>query len=395
MGNELNLEIFELIVDFFRTYQNETTQIELLPFYPVPETHIYVESTSIGIPKSSLYKAFYHAHKVFFTTLPLHKSSPTKETSKTLVDASTVLLLHDSEYLTAVNARKRILLSLYPTGTAAPSPSRTPPGTPQPIITPQSEFLFLTSILTSPLHRHTKSPILFSHRRWLISTYPYLKYPGLNPFAIISPRTSIDNSVTTKAFKKWCRKEVGILFRAAEGHPKNYYAWTYARWLVKEVGVVFNQEDMVSWCLKHPGDISGWEFLAWSWIGEAEAFRIAEEEGMEIVDGKKRDDVLQQRYNQLLLVMKYSHNTAPGHESLWGFVKAVITEGVFDEDEEGMKKTVVDTIRQWDAREWPVRSAEDVRKERALIQNLLKELDGRGRAALMAEQDSEMIDRPP
>ncbi|KAK6522891.1 hypothetical protein TWF281_002319 [Arthrobotrys megalospora] len=392
-------EVYSRIAGFFQSFRQQTIQIELLPLYPVPETHIYTEQTSLGIPKSSLWKAFRHARPLFFSTLSLLNTStvlPTTSTYLTLLTTSTILLLHDSEHLTAINARKRVLVSLFPPGTPFPvGPSR---GQDLPV-SPQSEYFFVTSLLTSPLHRHTKSPHLWSHRRWLISTYPSLKHPmPLNPQgpggAPQSRPGTADSSMLIKSFRRWSRKEVSTVLRAAEAHPKNYYAWTYARWLVSVQNVAFNQEDLVSWCMKHPGDVSGWNFLAWLWMVEARQFQQQSQSqgqvGMQQQQQREEEErrrVFETRYNQLFSVLKYSHNTAPGHESLWGFVRAVVGGGVFDE---GYTRAIVDLLKGWDGLEWSVRAVEDVARERMLLRETVRVLEG-GRA----REDSEMVDMPP
>ncbi|RVD87028.1 uncharacterized protein DFL_005277 [Arthrobotrys flagrans] len=372
---EVCREVYARISGFFQSFRQQTVQIELLPFYPVPPTHIFVESTSLGIPKSSLWKAFRHARPLFFSTLSALSSSPTIPSTNillTLLNTSTILLLHDSEHLTAINARKRVLITLFPPGTPFPIGNR---GQELPI-SPQGEYFFLTSLLTSPLHRHTKSPHLWNHRRWLISTYPSLKHPIPPPppggTAPPSRPGTADNSALAKSFRRWCRKEVSTVLRAAEAHPKNYYAWTYARWIVSSQGVPFNHEDLVSWCMKHPGDVSGWNFLAWLWTSEALSSQ-----------GEPGERRLGVRYNQLFSVLKYSHNTAPGHEALWGFVRAVVGGGVFDE---GYRRCILELLRGWDG-EVSVRAVEDVVREKMLLRETVRGLEG-GRG------DSEMVDLP-
>lgn len=68
--------------------------------------------------------------------------------------------------------------------------------------------------------------------------------------------------------------------KAGERHPRNYYAWLYARNLLRELAALSCRgegdvekrgsrgnlaiaylAEMHGWCLKHPRDISGWTFL--------------------------------------------------------------------------------------------------------------------------------------
>ncbi|KAK6340142.1 hypothetical protein TWF730_001912 [Orbilia blumenaviensis] len=414
---EVCREVYARIAGFFQSFRQQTVQIELLPFYPVPPTHIFTESTSLGIPKSSLWKAFRHARPLFFTTLS-SLNSPTSQTAQptststylTLLSTSTILLLHDSEHLTAINARKRVLITHFPPNAPFPIGNR---GQELPF-SPQSEYFFITSLLTSPLHKHTKSPHLWSHRRWLISTYPSLKHPipPPSPGAPSSRPGTADNSVLAKSFRRWCRKEVSTVLRAAEAHPKNYYAWTYARWLVGVQGVGFNHEDVVSWCMKHPGDVSGWSFLAWLWIEEARHNNYNNSGGnnnnsggggggssyqQQLRDGNTAGiglggttrSVSDVRYNQLFSVLKYSHNTAPGHEALWGFVRAVVGGGVFDD---GYRTAIVELLKGWDGEAESIRAVEDVVRERMLLRATVGGLEGRYAAGVNV--DSEMVDMP-
>ena len=90
---------------------------------------------------------------------------------------TTIIILFDSEHLTAVNTRKRIMV--------------------QETEMVAAEVQIITNILNSPLHRHAKSPLLWSHRRWLL----------LN-FKIVKPTIL---------------EEMTVILTASNCHPKNYY----------------------------------------------------------------------------------------------------------------------------------------------------------------------------
>ncbi|KAF3913939.1 hypothetical protein ABW21_db0206447 [Orbilia brochopaga] len=404
---DVEREVYERITIFFQRHRWEEVQIEFLPFYPVPEDHIYTDATSVGIPKSSLWKAFQHARRLFFDTL--QSSPPSAASSAALIATSTVLLLHDSEHLTAINTRKRLLLSLFPpaspvAGSAAavtaPRPQSQGQGQTQhandPLMTPFTEITFLTSLLTSPLHRHTKSPHLWAHRRWLLTTYPSLIRP-------VSPTASAE--LAAKAARKWARKEISTLLRAAEAHPKNYYAWTYARWLATVQNVHFIHEDLVGWCIKHTGDVSGWSFLSWLWIVERDHFHHLTSPSSSSTTTEQSTsstarldteyrDTQAIRYNQLLRVIKYSHEIAPGHESLWRFVCAVLTQAILTCEHAVL---IIDMLRTWDRQEWPTRVADDIIRERVLLRESIRELDATAarRRTVRPAEDAEMVDRPP
>lgn len=150
-----------------------------------------------------------------------------------LLAATSVMLLMDPENLTAANARKRLSLS---EGSKAPE---------RLLNMIRKDGYFIDSLLTSRLHRHTKSPTLWSHRRWLTQTA--LRH-GIQP-----------NLVDVI-------KDVVMI--AGERHMRNYYAWCHARWLTglipdSQQTTTLEQliEAMKDWCYRNHTDTSGWSFL--------------------------------------------------------------------------------------------------------------------------------------
>ncbi|KAK8107765.1 uncharacterized protein PG998_009778 [Apiospora kogelbergensis] len=209
-------------------------EIELLgSSHPLePGVHFLQDGNAIAIPKLRLVQAFFVAREI----LSKHLLKPTSPPQEETVKATSVVLLMDPEHLTAANTRKKAIVAQLQAGTL-----------PEQVL--EAEQLFVDSLLTSRLHRHTKSPTLWSHRRWLIQS------PG--------PLQSPD-----------CIRSdlVNVVMVAAERHPKNYYAWSHARWLLEfsngddswppwfyktVVG------DVKTWCFKHHDDISGWTYLQW------------------------------------------------------------------------------------------------------------------------------------
>lgn len=69
--------------------------------------------------------------------------------------------------------------------------------------------------------------------------------------------------------------ELAVVMKAGERHPRNYYAWQYARQLFfylcsehagqgdwcRKVLLRDSIGLMRRWCLMHPRDVSGWAFL--------------------------------------------------------------------------------------------------------------------------------------
>ena len=163
--------------------------------------------------------------------------------------ASSIILLLSPEHLTACNLRKRHLLS------------RPPSSLPLAL---SYEFRFLDSLLTSPLHRHTKSPTLWSHRRWLLSQYLRLIYPSSgkgNGGGEASPSVILSS-------------EVDIILRAATHHPRNYYAFQHLRLLILQILPLHfplspssqrshqTISSLHTYCRNHHSDTSAWSALS-------------------------------------------------------------------------------------------------------------------------------------
>lgn len=68
---------------------------------------------------------------------------------------------------------------------------------------------------------------------------------------------------------RFWERELEVVMKAGERHPRNYYAWGYARDLLRELagegrkwGLARGGVGRVQrWCLQHPRDVSGWAFL--------------------------------------------------------------------------------------------------------------------------------------
>lgn len=162
------------------------------------------------------------------------------------------MLLFDPEYLTAANFRKRRLLRL--------DEEKAPGSSGRLHEAVAQELAFLDSILTSPLHRQSKSPTLWYHRYWLIST--------------MAARSLEAHAAQSSAGGGWVSREIAAVLKAGERHPHNYYAWQYLRRLhallcspprsveaADEFDVQTVTGTVLRWCLQHPSDVSGWSFL--------------------------------------------------------------------------------------------------------------------------------------
>lgn len=173
---------------FFNTCRGHHTHIELRP-----STHhnkVSIAGYNILIPRPFLIEAFVSANATF-TSLLARSPDPEQwsaEDAKALFNASLVLLLVGAENLTAVNTRRRILLRGFDEGLG--------------VVTEREEAKWLGGVLTSPLAKHNKSPLLWYYRRWLVERYGVGVLGG------------------------GLEVEMKVVQKSGEVHPRNYYVRT-------------------------------------------------------------------------------------------------------------------------------------------------------------------------
>ncbi|KAI1388744.1 uncharacterized protein F4822DRAFT_255661 [Hypoxylon trugodes] len=204
--------------------ENELLEIEFLgKSHPLqPGVNYLRDGTAVAIPKLRLAQAFFVARQ----KLKGYQNSGSINDSK-IGHATAVLLLMDPEHLTAANTRKRLLISTLEGNGPHESILR-------------REKQFVDSLLTSRLHRHTKSPVLWSHRRWLLHLF-------VAHDVFVDPQHDIKN----------------IVMVAGTRHPRNYTAWHHARFLLDRHPTFAEPVaiDVKDFCLKNHTDISCWSFL--------------------------------------------------------------------------------------------------------------------------------------
>jgi protein prenyltransferase alpha subunit repeat containing protein 1 len=200
------------------------------------------EGNAVAIPKLQLIQAFFVARQHLASESQLERqgndigSSGEGPSLHSIRKSTAVLLLTDPEHVTAANWRKRVIVQAITAGHPV-----------EPLLTAEGHFV--DSLLTSPLHRHSKSPTLWNHRRWLLEQHRKHAV-GVN--------VPLDLA--------------GVVLPSGERHPRNYYAWSHARWLMgtfveqdatKDRQSITNKiiSDVKTWCQKHHTDISGWSFL--------------------------------------------------------------------------------------------------------------------------------------
>lgn len=74
-----------------------------------------------------------------------------------------------------------------------------------------------------------------------------------------------EERVGERGVERYWDEELEVVMKAGERHPRNYYAWAYARDLLREWAGEGLARGVVGrvhrWCLQHPRDVSGWAFL--------------------------------------------------------------------------------------------------------------------------------------
>ncbi|KAM3515592.1 hypothetical protein MY11210_000770 [Beauveria gryllotalpidicola] len=237
--------VYRCIAQVLATREEELLDIEVLgPSHTLlPGIYVLHEGNAVAIPKFNILRAFLPAYKIFQGHLNGQHVAPEE-----VLQATSVILLLDPEHMTAANARKRHVRRIK---------SKNPDQIDAAL---DKELYFIDSLLTSRLHRHTKSPTLWGHRQWLQEQ-------------CIARSRPMDNLST--AMEK-------LIFVSAERHPRNFYAWCHARYLLGRKGPAHDAIDRAEhgpqaqqstatldmltemvkkWCFGHPSDTSGWSFL--------------------------------------------------------------------------------------------------------------------------------------
>jgi protein prenyltransferase alpha subunit repeat containing protein 1 len=213
---------------------------------------ILVDDSSIGVSKKVLVRAFITARQIVYKFLG---GRPAMDNGDVLL-ATFVVLLFDPEHLTAANIRKRMLLEGWKVEVGGYGDRLMPQAT-------KRELVAIETLLTSPLHRHTKSPTLWYHRRWVLRQWLTCAL--------------LDEEIPLRPDAGWLwqyvyRPELLMVMKAGEQHPRNYYAWFHARWVIESFQTGADRATLASsladgmtlildWCLKHESDTSGWSFL--------------------------------------------------------------------------------------------------------------------------------------
>lgn len=292
---------YDILNRFFKSNRDRIIELEVLPQALAPaEGCILQDGTNLcvnlGVPKKVLIKAYLTARQIFF------QNRNNFSIDSPAFQATNIILFFDPEHLTATNYRKKRILNLHKDNS-------------QPVAVFYQEVLFVTNILTSPLHRQTKSPTLWHHRFWLFTFALERKLYGF-------PSDVGPNEYAERVFNP--------IFKSAEQHPKNYYAWQYARRMIERLRELVLEEPQRSklwfseflvacaqkvntWCCQHPSDTSGWSFLL---------FLIPQLSALE------RTFITKQ-------VLGFTFNVHAQQESLWVFLRTVLALEASDQVRDG------------------------------------------------------------
>jgi protein prenyltransferase alpha subunit repeat containing protein 1 len=286
LKNSIHETVYNDIVKALSNESDSLLDIEFLgKSHPLPEGYnILVDGNSIALPKVKLVQAFVVARKVFSNYV---RDCPEGK-SLEFRNATAVMLLMDPEHLTAANARKRLIQESQ----------KDPKADIKQIL--KREMELVDSYLTSRLHRHTKSPTLWGHRRWVLDVcksnqMEYNIHHDLN----------------------------SVILVAAERHPRNYYAWSHLRWLVQSFASGTNirvtdseLNKLVSavkkWCLRHPADTSGFSFLLFCLSMPGSSGGVSK---------------TQLRSSICSEVLRLAVSFQWTHESIWVFLRTLVASG--------------------------------------------------------------------
>ena len=237
-------------------------EIEILPSSFPPQ--ILHESSAVGVPSSLLKLLYLEARQTFFD----HASSRDPDVYHAALQATAILLLFDPNHLTAANFRKQHVQRLSDRWTENDLKDPHAEDLTEAV---RDELTFVRSLVASPLSKHAKSSTLWAQRLWIVQNY---FQPAMRTYGADEAMRTMSKRDCMRRF--W-DEEMVIVMKAGERHPRNYYAWQYARLLISflhsercEIGRESDWERELlrdsmrlvhGWCSMHPRDISGWAFL--------------------------------------------------------------------------------------------------------------------------------------
>ncbi|KAL5120099.1 hypothetical protein ACEQ8H_001924 [Pleosporales sp. CAS-2024a] len=295
---ELQTRAYDALSSYLEAHHKHIVEVEILPPAFRPPDGLFLEhGRSLGIPNKIFALAFVEARKIFF------ESAKNEDDPTPALQATRVMLLYEPEHLTAANFRKRWLISLKAdTETDSTSGAQT-------IYRKalKHEYCFLDTVLTSPLHRQSKSPTLWHHRLWLFELF----------------RPSILELVPEEVRADFWRAELKSVCKSGEKHAHNFYAWQYARRIVERIdgmdATIEVAQTVKTWCCQHPSDTSGWSCLLYL---------------------LPKVQPLARRTVVVREVLNYALKLQLQHESLWVFIRTIVAHETLKENRDELFATL-------------------------------------------------------
>ncbi|KAK0195751.1 hypothetical protein F5146DRAFT_1133199 [Armillaria mellea] len=237
----------------------------------------------LGIPQKLIYKLYLKAAAMFIA------ARQEAQDHSALIASSIIILLANSAHQTALNTRKRLIVSGK--------------------LDPDKE-LALIGTMISGNRECAKQSVIWAHRRWI---FEYL-YPPNPPFL---PHAQLPCALV--------RDELQTLAQGCESYPRNYYAWTHRSYCMQSMMDLFTTssdpaakaimqeeyQNLLHWVDLHVSDYSAMHYL----------FLLVQ-----------RFSVLQSgapRLQSMNLVSLFDHamsllSSYPKHEALWMFIRSII-----------------------------------------------------------------------
>ncbi|GAD95499.1 conserved hypothetical protein [Paecilomyces variotii No. 5] len=270
-------QFYEQLQQIFSNRDNQVLEFEIVP----PAFGSFLQDgNSIGIGKKPLAQAFIIARQKFFCQASgaevgragaesgVQNGASGDGFTDDCAIATEIMLLFDCEHLTACNWRKRRIAALMEGQSCMDTSQKERHARLIELL--QTERTLMATYLCSRLHRHTKSPTLWHHRFWVVKQLVMIQYGDCARDVRIR-----------EAVRGLLEDEFEVVLRAAELHPRNYYAFSYMRQLHVTLSQHLEKFELVGddtddcpsvlarwmvdrcqrWCLTEPRDISGWTFL--------------------------------------------------------------------------------------------------------------------------------------
>ncbi|KIJ15501.1 hypothetical protein PAXINDRAFT_155535 [Paxillus involutus ATCC 200175] len=282
---------------------------------------------NLGIPQKVLYQAYIHAVGVF----KLVRKSPTRASEEIqgndnspavqiLIDSSSILILANPSHQTALNARKLLVKKQ--------------------LIDPRTELCFIASLLSS--QHCAKHAELWYHRRWLLSS-AYETHGTQSPTCLPAGAGASHRDLMF-ASQTNLQQELGLLSRACEVYPRNYFAWTHRLICMRSLlsdhlanpsknsnfVVILRREidGIKQWIEHHVSDYSAVHYILTLSRDVLQCKTLVLEETID------EEDMLA---HAIALVCEY-----PGHEALWLYAR--IATLIFDAREKQQIEQFVESF---------------------------------------------------